>query len=85
VPDPTVVPEALGALGGEIPSPVAPPSGCRFRTRCPRAQEACAQHEPQMRAVGQGHHVACHFPLVGEVDVNVAGNGHAAGRFLSPA
>jgi peptide/nickel transport system ATP-binding protein len=85
VPDPTATVGTHSALGGEIPSPVAPPSGCRFRTRCPRAEDACAQHEPQMRPVGQGHHVACHFPLVGEVDVNVAGNGQGADRVVSPA
>jgi peptide/nickel transport system ATP-binding protein len=64
-PDPMVQPREQTALGGEIPSPVAPPSGCRFRTRCPRAQDACAEHEPEMRAVGTGHYVACHFPLIG--------------------
>ncbi len=53
-------------LTGELPSPVNPPSGCRFRTRCPRAADLCAAEEPQMREVAQGQFVACHFPLVGE-------------------
>ena len=42
------------------------PSGCRFRTRCPRAEERCAAEEPQIRQVADGQYVACHFPLVGE-------------------
>ena len=50
------------AIGDEIPSPINPPSGCRFRTRCPRAADRCASEEPQMRAVGDDHFVACHFP-----------------------
>jgi peptide/nickel transport system ATP-binding protein len=63
VADPTVRPREETTLGGEIPSPVAPPSGCRFRTRCPRAADMCAQVEPKMRQIGLGHYVACHFPL----------------------
>ncbi|MFA5564589.1 MAG: oligopeptide/dipeptide ABC transporter ATP-binding protein [Acidimicrobiia bacterium] len=64
IPDPTVKPEERGTLAGELPSPINPPSGCRFRTRCPRAQDVCAQTEPVMRAVGEDHWVACHFPLI---------------------
>jgi len=63
-PDPAVRPTESAALEGDLPSPIAPPSGCRFRTRCPLAAERCAAEEPQLRQVSQGHFVACHFPLV---------------------
>ena len=67
VPDPAFSQRDKSAIVGEVPSPVMPPSGCRFRTRCPRAAPHCQEQEPQIREVADGHFVACHYPLIGEV------------------
>ena len=61
-PDPTRRGESGPPLAGEIPSPVHPPSVCRFRTRCPYAQDICAQTVPPLTGAGD-HQAACHFPL----------------------
>ncbi len=49
---------------GEIPSPITPPPGCRFHTRCPYAKEICKKEEPRFVEISKGHFVKCHFPIV---------------------
>ncbi|HSO96902.1 MAG TPA: oligopeptide/dipeptide ABC transporter ATP-binding protein [Acidimicrobiia bacterium] len=63
VPDPEVRPNSEKVLGGEVPSPIHPPSGCRFRSRCPKAQPKCVTDEPEVRLFAPNHYVACHYPL----------------------
>jgi peptide/nickel transport system ATP-binding protein len=63
VPDPDVTP-AERVAAGKPPSPIAPPSGCRFRTRCPHADQRCANEVPELRLVAPGQYAACHHPLM---------------------
>ncbi|MBR0872040.1 ATP-binding cassette domain-containing protein [Bradyrhizobium tropiciagri] len=63
VPDPDVRPTQSIPVG-EPPSPIAPPSGCRFRTRCPRADARCSSEVPELRLVAPGQLAACHHPLI---------------------
>ncbi len=64
-PNPELRKEDKELLTGEIPSPVSPPSGCRFHTRCPYATAHCKITEPMVRDIG-GRQIACHYPLVSE-------------------
>ena len=63
-PNPKAVINEMVVPGGELPSPIFPPSGCRFRTRCEFADDRCANEEPKMSMISDGHYVACHHPLV---------------------
>ena len=71
IPEPD--PEAdhsVGKIIGEPPSPVAPPSGCRFHPRCAYATDICSQEEPKLRSMGDDHFVACHHPVETSVSVS---------------
>ncbi len=74
VPDPRRERGKRPAVAGELPSAANPPSGCRFRTRCPASRDICASEEPPMRAFGTAAHVAaCHFPLEEPLPPRAAG------------
>jgi len=75
IPDPTIEIDQTVVEEGELPSPINPPSGCRFRTRCPSADDICERVEPQMEQIGPDHFVACHHPVVTSTEVNLPSHG----------
>jgi oligopeptide/dipeptide ABC transporter ATP-binding protein len=60
IPDPTINKERI-VLEGDVPSPINPPSGCRFHPRCPHVMEICRGEDPEFKVYGDNHYVACHF------------------------
>jgi len=79
-PDPTIHKKRI-VLQGDVPSPINPPSGCRFRTRCPIAIDRCATEVPDFRLMGNGHFVACHRA---EESSRLMGSGEALAGDLPP-
>ncbi len=74
LPDPLISIDRELQVDEGLPSPINPPSGCRFRTRCPLADDICSRVEPQMRRVTDDHFVACHHPLIDVDEVEVTLN-----------
>jgi peptide/nickel transport system ATP-binding protein len=81
VPDPTIA-VTKTSIEGEPPSPVLPPPGCRFHTRCPAATDVCRNEEPQLRSIAVGHFVACHHPIHGDNTATPVVLGQLSGESL---
>uniref|UniRef100_UPI003FA3D04C oligopeptide/dipeptide ABC transporter ATP-binding protein n=1 Tax=Pantoea vagans TaxID=470934 RepID=UPI003FA3D04C len=73
--------EPIAVIKGEIPDPSHPPSGCRFSSRCPRAEAQCREAVPELREASPGHHVACHLIQQNREGVTP----DSATRFVKPA
>ncbi len=82
IPDPRFAGKAA-ILSGEVPSPINPPTGCRFHPRCPFAQDRCSKDIPELRDMGNGHLVACHY--AGTLDFGRSAQQEYADSFDVPA